>query len=126
MAVADFLMALLNAGSTWTFNFYYDWWFGQFCSINHFFGVAPTCVSVFTMMVVSWDRSAAVVNPLRKRQMSRRCTLAIISGIWVLAALISLPASIPARIDKQFFYSVQNRVLNERRICHNEFEYKFM
>ena len=56
MAIADFLMALLNAGSTWSFNFYYQWYFGNFCPVNHFFGVAPTCVSIFTMMVVSWDR----------------------------------------------------------------------
>ena len=44
MAFADFLMALLNAGSTWSFNFYYDWWFGNFCPINNFFGIAPTCI----------------------------------------------------------------------------------
>lgn len=56
IAFADFLIALLNVGTTWTFNFYYDWWYGDFCAVNLFFGVAPTCVSVFTMMAVSWDR----------------------------------------------------------------------
>ncbi|KAE9552463.1 hypothetical protein FO519_004315 [Halicephalobus sp. NKZ332] len=126
MAFADFLMALLNAGSTWSFNFYYDWWFGNFCPINNFFGIAPTCISVFTMMVVSWDRCAAVVNPLRKRQLSARCTVLIILFIWFLATVISLPAAIPARVDRQYFYSIPKKQLNERRICHNDFEYKFL
>ncbi|KAI6217815.1 putative G-protein coupled receptor tkr-1 [Aphelenchoides fujianensis] len=57
IALADFLIALLNVGTTWTFNFYFDWWYGDyFCPLNHFFGVAPTSASVFTMMVVSHDR----------------------------------------------------------------------
>uniref|UniRef100_A0A914WP75 G-protein coupled receptors family 1 profile domain-containing protein n=1 Tax=Plectus sambesii TaxID=2011161 RepID=A0A914WP75_9BILA len=56
LAFADFLIALLNVCTTWTYNFYYDWWFGGFCAFNQYFGVVPTCVSVFTMMVVSWDR----------------------------------------------------------------------
>jgi hypothetical protein len=57
MAFADFLIALLNAGSSWTYNFYYDWWYGEiFCAVNQFFGIVPTCVSVFTMVVVSLDR----------------------------------------------------------------------
>jgi hypothetical protein len=56
MALADFLIALLNVGTSWLYNFYNDWWFGDFCSFSRFFGVVPTCVSVFTMMIVSWDR----------------------------------------------------------------------
>lgn len=145
MAIADFLMALLNAGSTWSFNFYYQWYFGNhFCPVNHFFGVAPTCVSIFTMMVVSWNRlaiftilfnnkykfllsrSRAIVNPLKKRRLSAKRTTIIIAGIWILATLISLPAAIPARIDKQYFFSIPKKQLNERTICHNDFKYKFM
>uniref|UniRef100_A0AC34Q5Z1 G-protein coupled receptors family 1 profile domain-containing protein n=1 Tax=Panagrolaimus sp. JU765 TaxID=591449 RepID=A0AC34Q5Z1_9BILA len=78
------------------------------------------------MMVVSWDRCAAVVNPLRKRQLSARSTVLVILAIWLLATLLSLPGSIPARIDKQYFYSIPKEQLNERRICHNEFEHKLL
>jgi hypothetical protein len=38
MACADLLMALLNCGTTWTFNLYYEWWYGKFCPVNVFFG----------------------------------------------------------------------------------------
>lgn len=56
MAFADFLIASVNVGTSWTFNFYYNWWYGDFCAVNFFFGVAPTCVSVFTMVALSLDR----------------------------------------------------------------------
>lgn len=61
MALADFLMALLNTGTTWSFNLYYEWSFGAtLCHLNSYFGVAPTCISVFTMMVVSRDRCVSL------------------------------------------------------------------
>lgn len=71
-------------------------------------------------------RCAAVVNPLRKRQLSARSTFLMILAIWLLATLLSLPGSIPARIDKQYFYSIPKEQLNERRICHNDFEHKLL
>ena len=56
MALADLMIALFNVGTTWTFNFYYDWWYGSLCTPTTFFGIAPTTVSVFSMMSLSWDR----------------------------------------------------------------------
>uniref|UniRef100_A0A914EMU0 G-protein coupled receptors family 1 profile domain-containing protein n=1 Tax=Acrobeloides nanus TaxID=290746 RepID=A0A914EMU0_9BILA len=126
IAVADFLMALMNAGTTWTFNFYYDWWYGDFCPINHFFGVVPTCVSIFTMMVVSYDRCVAVVNPLRKRPLSSKRTFLIIIMIWIIASLIGLPAAISARVETEYFYSSTLNKIGQRQICHNAFSYKFL
>ncbi|CAD6195932.1 unnamed protein product [Caenorhabditis auriculariae] len=75
MAFADLLIASFNVGTSWTYNLYYDWWFGDLCILTSYVGVAPTTVSVFSMMALSWDRYQAVVNPLRKRPLSRRRSL---------------------------------------------------
>ncbi|KHN82400.1 putative G-protein coupled receptor tkr-1 [Toxocara canis] len=124
MAFADFLIALLNVGTTWTFNFYYDWWYGDFCAVNLFFGVAPTCVSVFTMMAVSWDRCHAVVNPIRRRWLSSRRIMWVIAGIWMSAACLALPVAIHARTEKHFFFSVQHHSVSIQWLCISDFAYK--
>ncbi|VDK55395.1 unnamed protein product [Anisakis simplex] len=124
MAFADFLIALLNVGTTWTFNFYYDWWFGKFCAVNLFFGVAPTCVSVFTMVAVSWDRCRALVNPLRKRSSSNRRTVWIIVTIWLSATCVALPNALHSRIEKHFFFSAKHRSLTVQWLCISDFSYK--
>lgn len=56
MAFADLLIALFNVGTSWTYNLYYDWWYGDLCTLTSFFGIAPTTVSVCSMMALSWDR----------------------------------------------------------------------
>ncbi|CAD5221158.1 unnamed protein product [Bursaphelenchus xylophilus] len=126
MAVADFLMALLNTGTTWTFNFYYDWWYGSFCHFNNFFGVAPTCISVFTMMIVSHDRCTAIVDPLGKFAMSRRRTLSLIVAIWLAAALVSLPNVLASRVETRYYYSKMSKSLTTTYLCKNEYDYKFV
>nr|CDJ95999.1 unnamed protein product [Haemonchus contortus] len=60
MAFADLLIAVFNVGTSWTFNLYHDWWYGDICVLTSFFGIAPTTVSVFSMMALSWDRSTDV------------------------------------------------------------------
>uniref|UniRef100_A0A914WH49 G-protein coupled receptors family 1 profile domain-containing protein n=1 Tax=Plectus sambesii TaxID=2011161 RepID=A0A914WH49_9BILA len=121
LALADFLIALLNVGTSWTYNFYYDWWFGDFCPFNHYFGVVPTCVCVFTMMVVSWDRCAAVSNPLGKRHMSKTATILVLFGVWLLAAVIGLPSFLYSRVEKRYFYSAQEQRLFTQNLCVNLF-----
>uniref|UniRef100_F1L5K6 G-protein coupled receptor tkr-1 n=1 Tax=Ascaris suum TaxID=6253 RepID=F1L5K6_ASCSU len=124
IAFADFLIALLNVGTTWTFNFYYDWWYGDFCAVNLFFGVAPTCVSVFTMMAVSWDRCHAVVNPLRKRPLSNHRIVWIIAAIWISAVGVALPVAICSRTEKHFFFSDQRHIISVQWLCISDFAYK--
>ncbi|KAI6192461.1 G-PROTEIN-RECEP-F1-2 domain-containing protein [Aphelenchoides fujianensis] len=136
IALADFLIALLNVGTTWTFNFYFDWWYGDyFCPLNHFFGVAPTSASVFTMMVVSHDRQtsthsffscAAIVDPLGKRAMSRKRACFLIVLIWMFAGLLSFPNFVNARVEPKYSYSSLTGVLSKHRICSNDFHYKFL
>lgn len=58
LAIADASISVFNLGFSWTFNLYYVWIFGYaYCVFNNFMGIVPTCASVFTMVVMSCDRS---------------------------------------------------------------------
>lgn len=57
LAVADASITVFNVCFSFTFNLYYDWFFGTaYCTFNNFMGVAPTSASVFTLMTMSLDR----------------------------------------------------------------------
>uniref|UniRef100_A0A8R1HK68 G_PROTEIN_RECEP_F1_2 domain-containing protein n=1 Tax=Caenorhabditis japonica TaxID=281687 RepID=A0A8R1HK68_CAEJA len=114
MAFADLLIALFNVGTSWTYNLYYDWWlviphkkhskckvsrYGDLCTLTSFFGIAPTTVSVCSMMALSWDRCQAVVNPLQKRPLSRKRSVTAILVIWVLSTVTALPFAISASVS---------------------------
>ncbi|CAJ0942161.1 unnamed protein product, partial [Mesorhabditis belari] len=121
MALADLLIAVFNVGSSWSFNLYYDWWYGNFCTVNQFFGVAPTCVSVFSMMALSWDRCQAVVNPLRKRPLSTKRTVITILFIWLISSLLALPITLSATVISVPVFYMKPRKMSFRRICHADY-----
>lgn len=57
LAVADASISVFNVCFSFTFNLYYDWFFGNaYCTFNNFMSVAPTSASVFTLMTMSLDR----------------------------------------------------------------------
>lgn len=57
LSLADASISLFNVCFSFTFNFYYNWFFGAaYCYFNNFMAVAPTCASVFTLMSISLDR----------------------------------------------------------------------
>ncbi|KJH41357.1 hypothetical protein DICVIV_12671 [Dictyocaulus viviparus] len=70
--------------------------YGDICILASFFGIAPTTVSVFSMMALSWDRCQAVVWPLKKRPLSRRCSLITIALIWTVSTASALPFAFAA------------------------------
>ncbi|VDD88557.1 unnamed protein product [Enterobius vermicularis] len=124
MAFADCLTVILNVGTTWTFNFYYDWWFGNFCAINLLMSVALTCVSVFTMIIVSWDRCHAIVFPFSSKPLLNRHSKWLIGGIWFAALVIASPNAIYATVEKHFFFSPKLQVLQTHWICKSDFKCK--
>ncbi|CAB3402111.1 unnamed protein product [Caenorhabditis bovis] len=117
MAFADLLIALFNVGTSWTYNLYYDWWFGDLCILTSFFGIAPTTVSVFSMMALSWDRCQAVVNPLKKRPLSRRRSLIAISCIWLISTITALPFALAANVSTIYMYDLESSKLVVRKLC---------
>lgn len=57
LAIADASISIFNVCFSFTYNLYYDWYFGaNYCTFNNFMGVTPTSASVFTLMAMSLDR----------------------------------------------------------------------
>lgn len=125
ISLSDFLITLLNTGSSWSYNLYYEWHYPQyFCLMNHFFGIAPTCSSIFSLMVLSKDRCSAVVDPLRKKAIGKKKALLIILCIWIISSIISLPSVLGAHIVPIYFRSLDSNGYKRRRTCQVAFRYK--
>ncbi|WKY03012.1 hypothetical protein Q1695_016366 [Nippostrongylus brasiliensis] len=117
MAFADLMIAVFNVGTTWTYNLYHDWWYGDICILTSFFGIAPTTVSVFSMMALSWDRCQAVVWPLRKRPLSRRRSLIAIAIIWTISTATALPFAFAATVRELYLFIVVSKKASIRHTC---------
>ncbi|KHJ88640.1 7 transmembrane receptor [Oesophagostomum dentatum] len=117
MAFADLMIAVFNVGTSWTFNLYHDWWYGDICILTSFFGIAPTTVSVFSMMSLSWDRCQAVVWPLRKRPLSRRRSLIAIVVIWMISTATALPFAFAATVNEYYLYNALTKKASIRHAC---------
>uniref|UniRef100_A0A1I7ZEQ4 G_PROTEIN_RECEP_F1_2 domain-containing protein n=1 Tax=Steinernema glaseri TaxID=37863 RepID=A0A1I7ZEQ4_9BILA len=105
LAVADILISILNTGFSGSYNLYYVWVFGPFyCAINNLMGITPICASVFTMIVMSFDRYMAIVHPLRRRP-GRSATVSIIVTIWLLAFLCGVPAFLASKLEMNYFFN---------------------
>lgn len=57
LAIADFLISVLNMPFTFLFLMYQDWWFGTFfCKFSCFISPCTISVSVLTFMAIAIDR----------------------------------------------------------------------
>jgi len=57
LAVADFLISVMNLPPTFLFIMYQDWWFGKFfCKFSCFISPCTISVSVLTFMAIALDR----------------------------------------------------------------------
>lgn len=57
LAIADFLISILNMPFTFLFLMYQDWWFGTFfCKFSCFISPCTISVSVLTFMAIAIDR----------------------------------------------------------------------
>ncbi|KAI1292006.1 Tachykinin-like peptides receptor 86C [Halotydeus destructor] len=91
LAIADLMMAAMNASFNYVFMLHSHWPFGAtYCSVNNFIAHLTVFSSVFTITAMSVDRYVAIVKPLRPR-MSRKTGIIIISIIWFAGCLVSLP-----------------------------------
>ncbi|XP_052787647.1 tachykinin-like peptides receptor 99D [Mya arenaria] len=91
LAVADFLISILNLPFTFLFLLYQDWWFGMFfCKFSCFISPCTISVSVLTFMAIALDRYTAILYPLRPR-MPKRHVISAICIIWVFSIGLSVP-----------------------------------
>ncbi|KAL4240924.1 Substance-K receptor [Mactra antiquata] len=91
LAIADFLISVLNMPFTIIYLIYQNWWFGTFfCKCALFISTCTISVSVLTFMAIAMDRYTAILYPLRPRTPKRHVVAAII-GIWFISIVLSLP-----------------------------------
>lgn len=76
------------------------------------------------MMVISYDRCKAIIDPLNKHAMSKRRALIIIALIWVIAGLLSLPNALNAKLI--YAYVLSNGSYTKVENCIVEYKYKFI
>ena len=117
LALSDILMAVLCIPFTFIANLItLSWPFGNtLCPIVTFLQAVTVFMSSFTLVAISIDRYAAIVHPLRQK-MTKRQAIIVISGIWVLSALIPLPTAIKSGV-----HQYQNDT-NAPRFCEEIWE----
>jgi hypothetical protein len=76
------------------------------------------------LALLSAFRCAAVSNPLGKRHLSKTTTILVLVGVWLLAALIGLPSFLYSRVEKRYFFPVQQRRLITQHLCVNVFSHE--
>ncbi|XP_012230891.1 tachykinin-like peptides receptor 86C [Linepithema humile] len=91
LSVADLMMSLLNCAFNFIFLLNSNWPFGVvYCTINNFVAHVTVASSVFTLVVISFDRYMAIMHPLR-HHMSRKRTVIILILIWGISSALAIP-----------------------------------
>ncbi|TKR86549.1 hypothetical protein L596_011124 [Steinernema carpocapsae] len=130
LALADCLNSVFNAATTWPYNLYYRWWFGRvFCTINIFVGVVPTCVSVFTMMFVSFDRCVLYVpsggKPFKGEDLFHPQHFYYSAVDLGRSNLVGIPPAYYSQMTKMYFYSNTTQQLDYHWMCSiKDYEYR--
>ncbi|XP_050532584.1 tachykinin-like peptides receptor 99D isoform X2 [Daktulosphaira vitifoliae] len=91
LSIADAMGSSLNVTVNFSYMLTSNWLFGTiYCKISQFVAVVSIFASVFTLMAISIDRYIAIIHPLRPR-LSRKTTLMIAAGIWLISTILSIP-----------------------------------
>ncbi|KAL6443936.1 hypothetical protein ACFW04_001727 [Cataglyphis niger] len=91
LSVADLMMSLLNCAFNFIFLLNSNWPFGVvYCTINNFVAHVTVASSVFTLVVISFDRYMAIMHPL-KHHMSRKRTVITLILIWSISSALAIP-----------------------------------
>lgn len=101
LALSDILVAVMCIPFTFLANLVLNYWpFGDIlCPIVTFLQAVTVFVSSFTLVSISRDRYVAIIYPLRPK-LTKRQTLIIIAGIWIISGIIPLPTAILSRTHR--------------------------
>ena len=99
MACADILVAILYMASQLKFLFLFDKWFdGLFglilCKIVMVSQFLPACATIWSTVIISFDRLLAIISPLKKSFITSHCKN-IIGSVWLFSLLF---------LGNMFFY----------------------
>ncbi|GIY07623.1 probable G-protein coupled receptor 83 [Caerostris darwini] len=120
LALSDFMMTVLNIPFNVARILLNDWPFGSFmCSFVPLVQITSVYVSTFTMTCIAVDRYRIISKPLEPRLRSIQA-LKIVTCVWLLAIVLSLPHAIFNRIETVFTFRhlVRCRTLYPANMSH--------
>ncbi|XP_011153764.1 tachykinin-like peptides receptor 86C isoform X2 [Harpegnathos saltator] len=110
LSVADLMMSSLNCGFNFIFLVNSDWPFGAvYCTINNFVAHVTVASSVFTLVVISFDRYMAIMHPLKHR-MSRKRTIITLIFIWGISSALAIPCLLYSTTTSRRYSNGTSRV----------------
>ena len=93
--------------------------FAQSCSVN---------VSVFTLIAISCDRYAAIMNPMGHKSTSMHKAKGVVGGIWLASIVFALPTAYFHKFG--YINDANDFITGTRPFCslntHNVFPHKFV
>ncbi|XP_043273113.1 tachykinin-like peptides receptor 86C isoform X2 [Venturia canescens] len=111
LSVADLMMSLLNCIFNFIFMLDSNWPFGvAYCTVNNFVANVTVASSVFTLVVISFDRYMAIMRPL-KHHMSRRRTIIALISIWLASALLAMPCLLYSTTKTRKYSNGKSRII---------------
>ncbi|XP_043672319.1 tachykinin-like peptides receptor 86C isoform X1 [Vespula pensylvanica] len=110
LSLADLMMSLLNCAFNFIFLLNSSWPFGAiYCTINNFVAHVTVASSVFTLVVISFDRYMAIMHPL-KRHMSRRRTILTLILIWSVSSILASPNLLYSTTKQKRYLNGKTRI----------------
>ncbi|XP_035731002.1 tachykinin-like peptides receptor 86C [Vespa mandarinia] len=110
LSLADLMMSLLNCAFNFIFLLNSSWPFGAiYCIINNFVAHVTVASSVFTLVVISFDRYMAIMHPL-KRHMSRRRTILTLILIWAISSILAIPNLLYSTTKQKRYLNGKTRI----------------
>ncbi|KAJ8894693.1 hypothetical protein PR048_007358 [Dryococelus australis] len=114
LALGDLLVIMLCVPLTSTIYTVESWPYGVvICKISEYFKEVSIAVSVFTLTALSAERYCAIVNPIRRHVggghiTTKRMTLVVAVGIWIIAIIFSLPLLLFSNLQTQQLQGPRN------------------
>ncbi|XP_066603319.1 tachykinin-like peptides receptor 86C isoform X2 [Prorops nasuta] len=110
LSMADLMMSLLNCAFNFVFLVNSNWPFGAvYCTINNFVAHVTVASSVFTLVVISFDRYMAIMHPL-KHHMSRRRTILALILIWIVSSALAIPCLLYSTTKSRRYSNGRTRI----------------
>ncbi|KAK2586527.1 hypothetical protein KPH14_011419 [Odynerus spinipes] len=110
LSLADLMMSLLNCAFNFIFLLNSNWPFGLvYCTINNFVAHVTVASSVFTLVVISFDRYMAIMHPL-KHHMSRRRTILALILIWTISSILAIPCLLYSTLKTRRYSNGKTRI----------------
>ncbi|KAK3591015.1 hypothetical protein CHS0354_013076, partial [Potamilus streckersoni] len=118
LAVADLLLLIIGLpAETYVIWQEYPWVFGEaFCIIRTLLAEMSTFASILTITAFTIERYVAICHPMKAQTMSSlKRVFRIIIGVWILAAMFSIPQTVQFRVI--YAHDKNKKIIPESATC---------